>query len=120
MGCRCTVVPFIKSEKELGLPPTKQMRTTRASMNGQVPASQTYGEWLIEQPIDVQEKVLGVTKAKLFRDGKLKIGQFTNRKGKTLTLDQLREIEGRKAKKATQPKTIVDEIENENKVTSEK
>ena len=120
INCRCTVVPVIKSEKELGLPPTKQMRTTRASMNGQVPASQTYGEWLIEQPIDVQEKVLGVTKAKLFRDGKLKIGQFTNRKGKTLTLDQLREIEGRKAKKATQPKTIVDEIENENKVTSEK
>jgi SPP1 gp7 family putative phage head morphogenesis protein len=120
INCRCTVVPVIKSEKELGLPPTKQMRTTRASMNGQVPASQTYGEWLIEQPVDVQEKVLGVTKAKLFRDGKLRIGQFTNRKGKTLTLDELREIEGRKAKKATQPKTIVDEIENENKVTTEK
>jgi SPP1 gp7 family putative phage head morphogenesis protein len=120
VNCRCTLVPVLKSEEELGLPPVKGIKSTRASMNGQVPASQTYGRWLKDQPVSVQEDVLGKRKAKLFRDGKLKIGSFTNRKGKTLTLDELKVKEGRKAKRATKPKTIVDEIENENKVTSAK
>ena len=111
VNCRCTLVPVLKSEEELGLPPVKGIKSTRASMNGQVPASQTYGRWLKDQPVSVQEDVLGKTKAKLFRDGKLKIGSFTNRKGKTLTLDELKVKEGRKKPKAKKPENALEQVQ---------
>tara|TARA_R100001443_G_scaffold117236_1_gene140687 strand:- start:1036 stop:3588 length:2553 start_codon:yes stop_codon:yes gene_type:complete len=120
VNCRCTLVPVLKSEEELDLPPVKGIKSTRASMNGQVPASQTYGRWLKDQPVSVQEDVLGKTKAKLFRDGKLKIGSFTNRKGKTLTLDELKVKEGRKKPKVDKPETPVDKINKANEESARK
>ena len=63
---------------------------TRASLNGQVSADFTYGDWLKRQPIEVQDDILGVTKGRLFRKGGLSMGRFIDRKGQELTLDQLR------------------------------
>jgi len=86
-NCRSITVPvthaaaFIDKEAD---------QATRSSMNGRVPADQTYDEWLRRQPKEVQEDALGKTKAKLFRDG-MKIEKFSDPKsGRTYTLDELR------------------------------
>lgn len=84
-GCRSVSVAVTKSWKELGLP-----ASTRASMDGQVPADLTYGEWLKKKPASFQDEVLGKAKGKLFRDG-LSLDRFENNKGKELTLKELRE-----------------------------
>lgn len=97
-NCRSTMTAVLKDAEELGI--KKITPGQRASINGQVPASVTYGEWLKGQPVSVQEDVLGVTKAKLFRDGNLPIERFTDTNLKPLTLDQLRELEKQAFKKA--------------------
>src|SRR5690606_30137879 len=53
-------------------------------------ADVSYDEWLREQPIQVQEDVLGIAKAKLFRVGELKLDRFVDYTGKELTLEQLK------------------------------
>jgi SPP1 gp7 family putative phage head morphogenesis protein len=50
----------------------------------------TYAEWLAGQDAEVQADILGKTKAKLFRDGGLKLDKFVDRAGKTITLAELR------------------------------
>jgi SPP1 gp7 family putative phage head morphogenesis protein len=57
---------------------------------GSVPARTTYQDWLKQQPADFQDDVLGKTKGKLFRDGDLKLTQFVDESGKTLTIADLR------------------------------
>lgn len=56
---------------------------------GPVPASTTYNEWLKGQSKTFQDDVLGVTKAKLFRDGGLSLDKFVNRQGDELNLPEL-------------------------------
>jgi len=60
-------------------------------MDGQVPVSINYGEWLKAQSAARQDQVLGPTRGKLLRDGNLDVGKFYNDKGKFLTLDELRD-----------------------------
>jgi SPP1 gp7 family putative phage head morphogenesis protein len=55
----------------------------------QRPAEESYNVWLRRQSKTFQEEVLGVTKAKLYRDGKLSLDRFVNRQGDELTLAQL-------------------------------
>jgi SPP1 gp7 family putative phage head morphogenesis protein len=90
INCRCVIVPVTVSYEDLGIPVSEISAGTRASMNGQVSSSITYPEWLKGQPRSVVNEALGVGKAKLFIDGKLKIGAFTDRTGHAYTLDQLR------------------------------
>lgn len=89
-NCRSTSTPIIKGWEELrlskGLP-----ESTRASMDGQVPRSTSYGEWLKGQSAARQDQVLGPTRGKLLRDGGLTMDEFYNDKGRFLNLDQLRE-----------------------------
>lgn len=60
---------------------------------GEGPAQRrTYGEWLQAQPTNVQNEVLGPTRAKAFRAGE-RIDRFTNRRGDVLTLEELRRRE---------------------------
>lgn len=100
VGCRSSVVPVTKSFRELGIDIDDVSPATRASMNGQVPADITYGEWLRKQPVSVQNDALGVTKAKLFRKGDLPIDRFVSRNGHELTLDELRKRESQAFEKA--------------------
>lgn len=58
-------------------------------LTGQVPATTSYQTWLKSQSKEFQEDVLGKTKAKLFRDGKLQLDKFVTRNGTELTLSQL-------------------------------
>lgn len=90
-NCRSVMTAVLKDWKALGLrTPTAGQR---ASINGQVPASTTYPQWLKRQSLNVQQEVLGVSKAKLFNQGELDITRFTDSNLKPLTLDQLRVAE---------------------------
>lgn len=87
--CRSTMAPVLKSWRELGIDMDEMPPSTRASMNGQVPGDITYGDWLKKQPAGRQDEILGSSRGKLFREG-MGVDRFVDRKGETLTLDQLR------------------------------
>ncbi|MCE6993062.1 minor capsid protein [Dyadobacter sp. CY323] len=76
--CRSIYVPYF------GTP-----QGNRASQFGPVPASTNYAEWLKSQPVEIQEEVLGVAKAKLFRSGKLTLEKFVDKSGHVYTLKEL-------------------------------
>ncbi len=100
-NCRSTTVPVINYD-ELGFtpPPTG----TRASAAGQVPANQSYGQWLAkkqqgETDADLlrrQAEALGARKVSYFRLLSEKYGpnaaiaKLVSKDGSELTLDQLR------------------------------
>jgi SPP1 gp7 family putative phage head morphogenesis protein len=91
-NCRSVSVPVTKSWKELGGADIESFKpSTRASMDGQIPAETTYGEWLQKQSAARQDDILGPTRGKLMRDGGLTMGRFYNDKGKYLTIEELRQ-----------------------------
>lgn len=90
-NCRSTLVPVLKSWKELGIDLDEAPDGTRASMDGQVPANLSYGDWLAEQPADRQDEALGPSRAKLFRAGRITVADLVTTTGRPLTLDELRE-----------------------------
>ena len=90
-NCRSTSVPVTKSWKELtGVDVSEYSATTRASMDGVVPADMSYSEWIRKQSAARQDEILGPTRGKLMREGGLGFDKFYNDKGKWLTLDQLK------------------------------
>lgn len=90
--CRSASVPVLKSYKEMtGVDVEEFSPSTRASLDGAVPADQTYAQWLKKQSAARQDEVLGVTRGALFRKGGLELDRFYNDKGTYLTLPQLRE-----------------------------
>jgi len=99
-NCRSSTTPVTKSFKELGLNIKDYPASTRASMDGQVAAGVNYGQWLKRQPVAVQNEVLGVQKAKLFRKGDLSIDKFVDSRGNAYTLDELRRRESAAFEKA--------------------
>jgi len=92
-NCRSTTVPVIDYD-ELGFtpPPTG----TRASALGQVPADQSYGEWLAKQDLATKAKALGASRVAYFDrlsakyGPKAAIAKLVSKDGSELTLDQLR------------------------------
>jgi hypothetical protein len=92
-NCRSSSTPILKSWQELGIDAKELTESTRASMDGQVPETLTYQDWLKKQPQDVVEDVLGKTKAKLFNEGGLTLDRFVDFKGEVYTLDELRKHE---------------------------
>ncbi|GAB2472085.1 phage minor head protein [Comamonas humi] len=91
--CRSGQMPVLKSYKELGIdiPDVEVSARTRASMDGQVPKETSYTDWLKEQSYARQVDVLGETRARLMRDGKLSMESLYDNKGRYLTLSDLRE-----------------------------
>ena len=96
-NCRSTTVPVI-NYKELGFNPPPPAR--RASMDGQVPANESYGEWLAKQPRTTQADVLGEGKVAYFNRLANKYGaqdamaKLVKDDGSELTLAQLRKRYG--------------------------
>lgn len=88
-SCRSTIVPVLKSWEELGINAKEMEPGTRASMDGQVPATETYDSWLRKQPRAFQDEVLGKARAKLFREGGLTLDKFVDDYGKQYSLAEL-------------------------------
>ncbi|WP_312910950.1 phage head morphogenesis protein [Stutzerimonas nitrititolerans] len=90
-GCRSTSVPVLASAWEaLGLSKSEIDPGTQASMDGQLAADISYGQWLKSKPAAFQDEVLGAERGKLFRNGGLTVDRFTDSRGKVYTLDELR------------------------------
>ena len=77
----------------------KRMR----QLTGSAPAKTTYQQFLGRQTTEFQNDVLGVSRAKLFRDGGLTLDKFVNETGKLFTLDQLALAHGAAFKAAGLP-----------------
>jgi SPP1 gp7 family putative phage head morphogenesis protein len=118
--CRCSTVPVLRSWKELGLPLQEANPSTRASnaltramaqelrdlspedrraikakLQGQVPESLTYPQWLRRQSVAAQNEALGRTRAQLFRSGALEIPEFVGPGQRALTRAELEEVLGK-------------------------
>lgn len=89
--CRSSSTPIVKAWEELGLSKADIPEGTRASMDGQIPESTSYGDWIKGQSAARQDQVLGPSRGKLMREGGLTLDKFYNDQGRTLTLEQLRE-----------------------------
>lgn len=88
--CRSISVAVTKSFRELGVDRDELPPAQRASMDGQVAGDTTFAKWLTDKGTATQDTILGPTRAKLFRDGKLDLADFIKRDGTVLTLDELR------------------------------
>jgi len=92
-NCRSTTVPVI-DYKALDIPPPPEGK--RASMDGQVPGNETYGQWLAKQPRSTQADALGPGKVAYFNRLANKYGptdamaKLVRNDGSELTLAQLR------------------------------
>ena len=97
-NCRSTTVPVIDYEG-LGFNPPPPGR--RASMGGQVPANQSYGDWLSKQSKETQEDVLGKGKTAYFNrlsdkyGPKDAIAKLVRDDGSELTLKDLQKRYGK-------------------------
>lgn len=91
IGCRSTMVPILKSWKEMGFDFEEMKPSTRSSMDGQVPEDTKYSDWLQRQSFERQVQVLGKERALLIQDGVTVEKMFTDN-GEFLTLEQLKKI----------------------------
>ena len=88
-NCRSTLVPVLKSWKELGIDADELSPSTRASMDGQVPADTTMDAFLRGKSKSFQDERLGKVKARLWRSKKISLSQLVDFRGNPLTDDQL-------------------------------
>jgi len=90
VNCRTTTVPVLKSWKELGINLKEAPDGTRASLDGQVPTSWTYDDWLKQQSEEDQNDILGAGKAELFRAGKIKASDLIDQNYQPISLKNLK------------------------------
>ena len=96
-NCRSATVPLIDYMR-LGITPPKPGK--RRSMDGLVPANQSYGQWLNNQSKETKADVLGPEKVPYFNRLARKYGptdairKFVSQDGSELTLEQLRRRHG--------------------------
>lgn len=92
--CRSITVAVTKSFSELGVNADELPAAKRSSMDGQVEGGTRFADWLRSKDEATQQKVLGKTRADLFRSNKLDLDQFTKSDGTVLTLDELKNAYG--------------------------
>lgn len=71
--CRSVETWVVKSADELDV---YGGASVRASLDGVVPANMNYREWLAQASPDVQDEVLGITRAEMLRSGKYTVDDF--------------------------------------------
>lgn len=93
-NCRSTSVPVLATWKELGIDAREVTGEQRAALDGMVPSTQNFGEWLghmrDQGRLGLVEEVLGKKRAAAFMAGEIKFKDLFNAKGDFLTLEQLR------------------------------
>lgn len=75
-NCRCKLVPVVKNGEELGFGPA-----SRASMDGEVPATMDYQDWFDEQDEETQRRILGPTRYELYQRDDATLGDFVGAHG---------------------------------------
>jgi SPP1 gp7 family putative phage head morphogenesis protein len=90
--CRSISIPTTKSFRELGLDRGELAPGDIASMDGVAAGDTTFTDFLNRKGTATQDEILGPTRAKLFRAGKLDLGQFIRRDGTVLTLAELKKL----------------------------
>jgi SPP1 gp7 family putative phage head morphogenesis protein len=97
-GCRSSLVPVLKS-KETMLDAASTRVNKEALLNvplsdlgGDLPANETFSQWLLRQPMAYSTKLLGSEEnVSLFQRGAIRLADFFNSKGaRPLSLGQLR------------------------------
>lgn len=91
-NCRSTTTAVTKSHEELGLVGKKYSADTRASMDGQIAAPTTYEAFLKRKGEAFQNEHMGVTRADLWRRGKLNLNDFVRNYSEVIPLDELRKL----------------------------
>lgn len=89
-NCRSFSTVELVSWAEMGVEKMDRGPGQRASVDGPVKADTTFNDWLRGKSAAFQDEVLGATRGRLYREGKLPVSAFTNDKGKVYTLDELR------------------------------
>lgn len=92
LRCRGLAVPILKGWEGLGI-------TERASVDGVVPGSTNYEEWLRKQSVDRQKDILGPSRYELFKNGAPLKGFTVD--GKTMSLSKWKQVEGNTEKYGT-------------------
>jgi SPP1 gp7 family putative phage head morphogenesis protein len=88
-NCRSMYIPVLKSAKELGLNIPDMPKSTRSSMDGQVPEDTTFKTFLEGKSKEFQNEVLGKGKAELWREGKITLVQLIDQTGNPIPLRDL-------------------------------
>lgn len=116
-NCRSTQIAVLKSWEELGAdgfrakPDSKRfdrylqeelaglgideakaaniIRSTRSSMDGQVARDLTFSDWLKTKSDSFANKLLGPTRADMWREGKLKLTDLTDQTNRPMTIEEL-------------------------------
>lgn len=118
--CRCTTISILKSFKELdtedavtgprggkgamtdhiskyagkagwsAVEEENQIGRLRRTMKGEPATTLNFEQWLKGKPESFQDEVLGIGRAKIWRDKKLTLQQLTNADNRQLTIEQLR------------------------------
>lgn len=91
-NCRCIITPITKSYKELGLDIEEIPKGSRASMDGSIPETTTFTKWFDSKDKKFQEEYLGVSRYKLYKEGKITLSQLVSQQGKILTLRELESL----------------------------
>jgi SPP1 gp7 family putative phage head morphogenesis protein len=89
--CRCSMVPVLKTWKELGINMDELPDGTRASMSGQV-TDKSFEDWLkrkTETDPTFADRTLGKGRAELWRNGKITMDQMISG-GRPLSLAELK------------------------------
>lgn len=89
INCRSYWSYATKSFAELGLDIEDFKPSTRASMDGQVPAQKTFEQFLEGKSQAWQDEYLGKGRAQLWRDGKITLSDMVSGTGREITLDEL-------------------------------
>ena len=84
--------PYTYAFRDLALRELDRVEILEASMDGQVPESLTYQQWLRQQPQAIQNDVLGKGRAAMFRAG-TPLTDMRDRQGNVLTLTELRALD---------------------------
>lgn len=87
-NCRTAIVPVIDWAGLGFADPESIVPTERASITGPTRA-RDYSAWLRDQPVGVQDSILGVAKGKLFRSGDVSLRDLVRQDGTAISLGEL-------------------------------